>query len=115
MDDPAFPLKWHETTMDDGKPLVVSIHERGGTLHLEFIKIGEGLWAETAGIICAKDADLETRFTSEQIRMGPAAGWATRAAFANGGHFTLARLGTDRLRIETTGWSGTFSSRDFPR
>lgn len=26
--DQAFPLKWRETTMDDGKPLVLSILER---------------------------------------------------------------------------------------
>ncbi|MDP2786305.1 MAG: hypothetical protein Q8O38_17180, partial [Sulfurimicrobium sp.] len=36
--DQAFPLKWEEATMDDGKPLVVSILEKNGSLFLEFIK-----------------------------------------------------------------------------
>jgi hypothetical protein len=109
--DPAFPLTWHETSMDDGKPLVVSIFEKGGKIHLEFVKTGEGLWAESAGVICATDAHLETHFDADQIRLGPAAGWVARAAFGNGGKFALVRLGSDGLRITTSGWSGMFSSR----
>ena len=50
--EPAFPLKWTETTMGDGKPLLVSISERQGVLALEFTKTREGLWAESTGVIC---------------------------------------------------------------
>lgn len=111
VDDSSFPLKWYETTMDDGRPLVVSIFEKGGTLHLQFVKTGEGLWAESAGVICRKDANLVTSFTGEQIQLGPAAGWVTRVALASGGQFALARMGAEGLQITTSGWSGTFSSR----
>jgi hypothetical protein len=110
--DPSFPLKWYETTMDDDKPLVLSILERNGSLSLEFVKTGEGLWAESACAVCMKGEDLEARFGAEQVRLGPSAGWATRYTFANGGQFTLTRLDAEQLRIATTGWSGTFSSRE---
>ena len=46
-----FPLQWEETTMDDGKPLVMSIVENNGSLFMEFTKTGEGLWAESRGVI----------------------------------------------------------------
>jgi hypothetical protein len=59
--EPAFPLKWTETTMGDGKPLVVSISERQGVLALEFTKTREGLWAESTGVICPSGVDLEIR------------------------------------------------------
>ena len=41
--DQNFPLMWAETTMTDGKPLVMSIFEKNGSLLLEFIKTKEGL------------------------------------------------------------------------
>jgi hypothetical protein len=107
--DPSFPLRWQETTMDDGKPMVVSILERNGSLHLEFIKTGAGLWAESAGIICTNGKHFETRFASAQIRFGPAANWVTRIALGRGGHFTFAKTGSEQLRIATGGWSGNFS------
>ncbi|MDP2784949.1 MAG: hypothetical protein Q8O38_10220, partial [Sulfurimicrobium sp.] len=109
--DQAFPLKWEEATMDDGKPLVVSILEKNGSLFLEFIKTREGLWAESAGVICKTGTDLETRFTGEQIRLGPAAGWVLRYTLRNGGKFTLTKLGAGQLRIATSGWGGIFSPR----
>jgi hypothetical protein len=109
--DQSFPLKWHETTMDDGKPLVLSILERNGSLFLEFVKTGEGLWAESASIVCLKGADLEARFAQGQVRLGPAANWAMQYTLANGGQFTLTKLGAEQLRIATAGWTGTFSSR----
>lgn len=109
--DQTFPLKWEETTMDDGKPLVVSIFEKNGSIFLEFIKTSDGLWAESAGIICKTGTDLETRFTAEQVRLGPAANWIWRSALRNGGKFTLTKLGPERLRIATSGWSGIFSPR----
>jgi hypothetical protein len=109
--DQTFPLKWEETSMDDGKPMVVSILENNGYLFLEFIKTREGLWAESAGVICKTGKDFETRFTGEQIRMGPAANWVLRSALGNGGKFTLTRIGSEQLRIATSGWSGIFSPR----
>jgi hypothetical protein len=109
--DQSWPLKWRETTMDDGKPLVLSILERNGSLFLKFDKTGDGLWAEGAGIVCPKGNDLEVRFVGEQVRLGPAANWTTQFTFANGGEFTLTKLGAEQLRIDTTGWSGTFTSR----
>lgn len=106
--DVALPLVWEETTMADGKPLRVAISESQGALFVIFIKAREGLWAESAGRICKAGADLEVRFASGQIRLGPAANWMLRAVLGQGGSFTLTRLGADRLRIATTGWSGEF-------
>jgi hypothetical protein len=109
--DQSFPLKWQETTMNDGKPLVVSIQERNGSLFLEFIKTREGLWAESAGVMCKAGADFETRFAEDQIRLGPAASWVMRYALGHGGKFTMTKLGPEQLRIATSGWNGVFSPR----
>lgn len=110
--DPAFPLQWEETSMQDGKPLQVSILEKKGALFLKFIKSREGLWAESVGVICKTGADLEIRFTKQQIRMGPAANWLLRTALGNGGKFTLTRLGAEQLRIAASGWNGIFSPKE---
>jgi hypothetical protein len=109
LSDQAFPLKWEETSMDDGKPLVVSIRENKGNLLLEFIKTREGLWAESTGVICKTGTDIETRFSGKDIRLGPAANWVLRYALGNGGKFTLTRIGSEQLKIATSGWSGVFS------
>ncbi|MGZ8982473.1 MAG: hypothetical protein ACXW11_00795 [Methylotenera sp.] len=111
LSDQAFPLKWEETSMDDGNPLVVSILENNGYLFLEFIKTREGLWAESSGVICKTGTALEARFTGEQIRLGPAANWVLRYALGKGGKFTLTKLGSEQLRIATSGWSGNFSPK----
>jgi hypothetical protein len=50
--DSVFPLRWRETSMSDGKPLVLSIEEKKGKLHIQFVKEKEGLWAESTGQIC---------------------------------------------------------------
>ena len=110
--DADFPLKWHETAMNDGKPLVVSISEKDGALVLEFVKTGEGLWAESTGAICRSGAGLEARFAAGQARLGPAANWVLRGALAGGGTFRLTRVGPAELRIATTGWSSSFAPRD---
>jgi hypothetical protein len=107
--DPSFPLRWQETTMDDGKPMIVSVLERNGSLFLELIKTGEGLWAESSSAICLNGKDLESRFTAEQIRVGPAANWIARLSLEGGGRFTFARVGPAQLRMATGGWSGIFS------
>lgn len=112
LNDSAFPLKWEETTMDDGKPLMVSIQEKNGALLLVFIKTREGLWAESLGVICKKDAELEIKFTRDQIHFGPAANWVLRYALGNGGKFTMTRVGSQKLGIATTGWSGVFNKND---
>jgi hypothetical protein len=105
----ALPLKWEETTMDDGKPLVMSFAENNGSLFMEFTKTGEGLWAESHCVVCKTGTNYEARFSGKQIRLGPAANWILRYALRNGGKFTLTKLGTDRLRISTSSWSGIFS------
>jgi hypothetical protein len=107
----AFPLKWEETSMDDGKPLLVNITENQGVLNMAFTKAGEGLWAEGDGVICKTATGLETRFSGDQIHVGPAANWMLRYALKKGGKFTLTQLGADQLRIATSGWSGTFCPR----
>jgi hypothetical protein len=112
LDDQTFPLKWEETTMDDGKPLMVSIFEKNAALSVEFIKTRQGLWAQSFGVVCKTDVALEIRFTSEQIQFGPAAGWLLRSALGNGGKFTLTRLGPKQIRLATTGWNGTFNQTD---
>lgn len=109
--DASFPLDWQETTMDDGKPMMVSIREIEDALVLEFVKTDEGLWAASPGQICRKGADLETRLRGEGIRLGPAAGWLFRTALAGGGKFILTQQGARQLRIATSGWSGTFAPR----
>ncbi len=107
--DATFPLTWKETTMSDGKPLVVTIGEKNGSLSLEFIKTNEGLWAEGAGVICKAGVDLEIWFSAGQMRLGPAANWVLRISLGNGGKFTLTKLGPEQLKIATSGWSGTFA------
>ncbi len=106
--DQRASLQWEETSMNDGKPLVVSIFESKGALVLEFVKTKEGLWAEGTGAVCGSGADLEISFDKNQLRMGPASGWLLRSLLGQGGKFTLTRLGADQLRIATSGWSGTF-------
>jgi hypothetical protein len=109
--DQAFPLRWEETTMDDSKPLVVTILERKGSLLLEFVKTDEGLWLESAGVICRTGADLEARSSAGQIRLGPAANWVLRYAAGSGRTFRLTKIGVEQLRIATGGWSGIFSPK----
>lgn len=106
--DPIFSKRWAEVSMDDGKPMVVSIIERDGKLLIEFIKTGEGLWAEISGVICKTGLDLEARTSKEQIVIGPAANWMLSLAIGNGGVFTLRRHISNQLQIETQGWSGRF-------
>lgn len=106
--DQAFSLKWQETTMDDGKPLIVSIAENNGVASVAFVKTTKGLWADITGVICKTDKDMEIRFTADQIRFGPAASWMLRYALSNGGKFTLTRIGAKQLQVATIGWSGIF-------
>ena len=108
LDDAHFPLNWRETSMGDGKPLLVSIEERDAALALEFTKTGEGLWAQSTGSLCRTDKGLEIRFSAQQIKLGPAANWVLRLALGNGGKFTLTRPAPAQLRIATAGWSGLF-------
>lgn len=110
LNDPAFSMTWEETTMDDGKPLLVAITEKNGALSVAFTKTSKGLWAEIVGEICHTDQALEIRFTGEQIHFGPAASWVLRYALGNGGKFTLTKINAKQMQVATTGWSGTFAA-----
>lgn len=94
--------------MDDGKPLKVAIFERDGSLRLEFIKTGEGMWAEIPGLICRVGTDLELRMSKEKPTVGPAINWIFRLAILQGGVFTLQRRTPRQLQIGTQGWNGSF-------
>lgn len=97
--------------MTDGKPLIVSIMERDGSIVLEFVKTGEGLWAQGTAVICKSNADLEARMKKGRVRVGPAAPWILRHSIGQGATFVLSRLATDQLRIAAPGWHGAFSPR----
>jgi hypothetical protein len=109
--DQTFPLRWEESTMRDGKPLMVSILEENNSLLLQFIKDKEGLWAESRGVICQAGSELGIEFTREQIRFGPAANWVLKVAMGNGGKFVLNRVDAGQLQITTSGWQGVFVQR----
>ena len=109
--DPLFAARWEETSMLDGKPLLVSITEREGRLFLAFFKTHEGVWAEGPVAICAASTELEARIAKSHIVMGPAAHWLLRQSLGNGATFSLRRLASGQLRIATPGWSGVFSPR----
>lgn len=113
VEDPHFSSRWEEVSMDDGKPLVVSIQDFGGRLRLEFQKTGEGLWAEMSARVCKSGTGLEARVTKEQIHLGPAANWMLRFALANGGVFMLRQRSRYQLQIAAHGWSGRFVPATF--
>lgn len=105
---PRFALRWQETTMGDGKPLVVSLAEGEGRLHLAFVKAREGLWAEGPALVCDDSGTPEAVLTARDIHLGPAAHWLVRQALSRGARFALVPLPGGELRIGTTGWSATF-------
>jgi hypothetical protein len=111
--DANFPLNWRETSMRDGRPLLVSVQEHDGALALEFTKTGEGLWARSSGTLCRTDQGLEIRISAQQVQVGPAAHWVLRLALGNGGTFTLTRPAPAQLHIATAGWSGLFAAQAF--
>lgn len=105
---PAWPLGWAETTMQDGLPLLVSIQEADGLLALSFVKTGAGMWAEGSCAVCREGDTLVARFKAGQVRGGPAAPWILRQSLKAGATFTLRLAGAQRLQIATAGWSGDF-------
>ena len=109
--DPAFPLRWKELSMADGKPLVVTITQRDGSLFLEFVKSQEGVWAQGPAAICATPDGLEARIARSHIRVGPAAHWLLRTSLGEGATFRLRRLATGQLQIGLPGWSGLFAAQ----
>jgi hypothetical protein len=109
LNDQAFSLNWQETTMDDGRPLLVTIFEKDGALSVEFVKSTKGLWARIDGDVCKADKDFEIRFTGEQIHFGPAASWVLRYVLGNGGAFKMTRISAKQLRVATSGWDGMFA------
>ena len=104
----SFPLRRQETSMSDGKPLVVAIAERDDTLFLEFTKTREGLWAQGTARVCGSGARFEARLRRGGLRVGPAAHWILRHSIEQGATFVLSRLPDGQLRIATPGWSGLF-------
>lgn len=107
-DDPGFPLAWQETTMTDGRPLLVTLDERAGSLFISFVKTGAGLMAEGPARICRSGDTLEARFVREGLRLGAAASWMLQAALRTGAAVRMQRMGPFELRIGTAGWSGQF-------
>lgn len=102
---------WRETTMTDGKPLVLSISEREGRAFIRFVKAGEGLWAEGHAEICAAGDGVQARLREHELVLGRAANWLIRRVLRQGGaRFDLARLPDGRLRVATTGWTGDFTA-----
>ncbi len=110
LEDAAFPLRWEETTMDDGKPLVLTMAERDGRLVLSIHKTREGAWAHGRASICSQESRLEARFVDGAASVGPAAPWTMRQAIAQELAFTLTRLGPARLEVSMGGWSGGFAA-----
>ena len=108
---PSLPLRWTEIGMDDGRPLLLTITERDGALHLSFVKSGQGLWAEGGTRVCRRGAGIEARLDARDIRLGPAAHWALRFTMANGADFLLTPIGDSVLEVQASGWSGRFTTR----
>ena len=107
--DASLHHTWHETSMADGKPLVLSIREDKGALRLEFVKTGEGLWAVGAARICQRGAALEAQLGA--FSLGPAAPWLLRHAMGRSPLFVLRRSANSELHVSTPGWSGSFAPR----
>lgn len=107
--DPAFPLRWVETTMNDGKPLVVSLLEQDGSLFMQFRKTGEGLWAQGAVRICLADRELQARIARSRLQVGAAAHWIFRMSARDGATFRLHRMPSGLLQVSAGAWSGTFA------
>lgn len=105
--DPRFPLTWEETTMRDGRPLVVTLDEQPGGLWISFVKTGEGPWAEGLASLCGNADALEANL-GPSLRVGPAAGWLLRQALQLAPVVRLRRTADGKLQIATAGWSGSF-------
>ncbi|MCC2675520.1 MAG: hypothetical protein K0R58_2467 [Ramlibacter sp.] len=106
--DASFPVRWIESGMDDGRPLVLSLADTERGLHLRFDKTDEGLWVEGVGSVCTVGDALEIRFAPGHLRPGAAAHWLLRAALQAGGQFTLTREKADELRVHSASWTGRF-------
>lgn len=107
--DGSLHRTWDETSMSDGKPLVLSLAEQDGELHLVFDKTAEGLWARGRAAICRRGAVVEARLTA--VQLGPAAPWLLRSALGRNPVFVLTRRADAELQIATPGWSGSFRAR----
>jgi len=106
--EPAFPLKWTETTMGDGKPLVVSISERQGVLALEFTKTREASGLKAPGS-SARPAPIwksgfpESRFAWGRRQTGSCANRWVKGGPS--GYQDWQRTGSGSQR-----WAGTVTS-----
>lgn len=108
-DDPAFPLKWEETSMADARPLMVTLGERAGGLFISFVKTGAGLMAEGPARVCRTAEGVEARFLRDGLRLGDAANWLLRGALGAGAAVRMQRSGLAELRISAAGWRGEFA------
>ncbi len=106
--DSALPLVWEEISMSDGRPLVLSLDERDGSLALAFVKTGEGLWAQGRGVVCRQGAGYEARFGEGGLQVTPAANWLLRIALQGSGSVQLRYSLPPQLRVAAPGWNGTF-------
>ncbi len=110
LSDPEFPLKWRETSMSDGKPLLLTIFEREGALIVSFEKTEEGLWAEGVSVVCRNGSEYEIRFVNDRVRFGSAASLMLQYSVLNGGPMRFSKVSTEKMHVGLTGWSGDFSS-----
>jgi hypothetical protein len=108
--DPEFPLKWRETSMSDGKPLLLTIFEREGALIVSFEKTEEGLWAEGVSVVCRNGTDYEIRFVNDSVRFGHAASLMLQYSVLNGPPMKFTKTGAEKMQVGLTGWSGEFCS-----
>lgn len=107
--DPAFPLRWIETAMKDGKPMVLTVEEQAGALHWRFVKTGDGLWAAGTAALCLEGTRLHARMRPGQMESGPAANWLARQAMLHGATLEIRRPQSEVLTVSATGWRGEFA------
>ncbi len=103
-----FAREWRETTMQDGNPLLLRIEDRNGPLRMEFVKDGQGRWAEGEVEVCRQSGEVIAQVAPHKLTIGEHVGWLLRHLLQRGARFTLVALEGRRMRVSTTGWSGDF-------
>ena len=104
--DETLLLAWRETSMTDGKPLVLNFSDGPEGLRLHMHKTGEGLWASGPARVCRRGTVLEARLSAAVH--GPAAPWLLRRMAGESPVFVLHRAQPGELTVSTPGWRGTF-------
>ena len=114
----SFPENWIETTQNDGKPLMIKMQERNGSLYFIFDKTKEGVWAEGVIQICKNQNNFVVQISRKDIKIGSAAPWPMKISMKSGAQFTLQLKEKDKMHVSTFGWSGDFipdGSKDDPK